>query len=176
MKLDQNILPNCFVTLEGTEHTYEGNSGPEGILSFDDIAEDVYTLIVHKDGYEDYIEEGIIVDDQNKSLRAKVSLTKLPEEITIIVITEPEIEDILVTLIDVQGNVIHHGRTDLEGQVIFPKVHFGKYALKVKSDEYQRFTTNITVNRRNNNPRTINIPLTPLFPEKEEELEEIEED
>ena len=168
MKLDQNILPHCQITLQGTENEYEGNSGPEGIISFDDIAEDVYTLIVHKDGYEDYIEEGIIIDETNRTLHAKVSLKKLPHHITLMVLVSPEIPDLLVTVIDTEGHVIHHGKTDETGQVIFPKVHYGKYVLKVHGEDYKRYTTNITVNSRNNNPRTINVPIEPLIEEEDE--------
>lgn len=173
MKLDQNILPNCQVILQGTDNEYEGNSGPEGIISFDDIAEDVYTLIVHKDGYEDYIEEGIIIDEYNRTLRAKVNLKRLPHEITLIVVVSEEVPDLLVSIIDIEGHVIHHGRTDETGQVIFPHVHYGKYVLKVNSDlkvsdrQYKRYMNHITVNKTNNNPRTINVPLEPVEEEDE---------
>ena len=168
MKPDQNILPNCQILLQGIENEYEGNSGPEGIISFEDIAEDVYTLTVHKDGYEDYIEEGIIIDENNRTLRAKVNLKRLPHHITLMVFVSPEISDLLVTLIDTGGHVIHHGRTDESGQVIFPKVKYGKYVLKVEGEEYKRHVSNITVNSRNNNPRTITVPMEPLIEDDDE--------
>ena len=40
MAKNPTILPHCTVILEGQEHTYEGDSGEEGIISFGDIAED----------------------------------------------------------------------------------------------------------------------------------------
>lgn len=167
METNQNILAHCRVFLEGTEHEYEGDSGPKGIISFDDIAEDVYTLTVQKDGYEDYVESGIIIDEQNKSLHANVSLKKIPDEITLIVVTTPSEKDMLVTLMDVEGHVKYHGNTDNDGQVVFPKVHYGKYALKVTGKEYDRYLVNITVNSRNNNPRTVDVPLTKQVDENE---------
>lgn len=168
MAKNPTILPHCTVILEGQEHTYEGDSGEEGIISFGDIAEDVYTLTVKKEGYEDYIEEGIVIDEKNKTINARVELKELAHEITLIVLTSPdEVENMTVSLTDTQGQIVYHGRTDKDGQVTFTKVEYGQYLLKVTGDGYQRYTSNIKVNSTNKNPRTIEVPLVKEETKKE---------
>ena len=165
MALQNEILSHCTVILEGSDHSYEGDTGEDGILSFDDIQPDVYTLTVKKEGYEVYVEEGITIDEENKAIRAKIAMKELPHEIAYMVLVTDDstdkvnVDEATVVMYNTKGHIVYHGKTDKEGQVTFPKVHYGKYLVKITKEGYQRFTKNITVNATNNNPRTENVEL-----------------
>ena len=161
--MTENILSYCHVVLEGSDHTYEGDSGPDGLIAFRDIEPDVYTLTVSKKGYEDYIETDIVIDDEHNTLRSKVALKELPHELTIIcMITDLDgnnVENIKVVMYDLDGNIVYHGVSNVDGEIRFPHVKYGKYLVKAEGNEYKRNTMNITVNSTNKNPRQLAITV-----------------
>ena len=161
------MIPNVHVTLKGKENTIECTSDKKGHIEFGKIPDDTYEIIVEKVGYETYKSEPVRVFD-NSTLHFNVSLEKASRDIEVVV-KPSRVEQALIGISAVDDNIINEPdvtsivRTlDGEDKVIFTDVPYGKYEISVTdADGFKDYTTSITINKSNNNPRTVQAKLKP---------------
>lgn len=170
---EKTTLANATVTLEGKRNSLTGETGETGNINFNKVPPDTYTLLVQKEGYEDYIHDKPITIEEKKYNNIQLNIhlqpkqepteTITPEEEnttrTIIIQTEPSIEGAEIQLIS-QDKTIQTQTTDNTGIVTFKEIPFGSYTIQSNTVGYEEFTKNITINSNNKDPRTISISFT----------------
>lgn len=164
-------LPNATVRLEGTHNTVTGTTDQDGNVILGKLVPDTYTMVVNKEGYEEYtypqpivitpdklhnltlnvtLSEKVDSSDTTRMLKIKLSpATTTDSQVTITNITDPENP--------IQCPIVF--TPDENNIVVIKDVEFGSHSLKVVCDGYEDYIQNITVNKSNNNPRNISVTL-----------------
>ena len=62
---EKTTLANATVILEGKRNSFTGETGETGNVDFTKLPPDTYTLLVQKEGYEDYVHKKPIKIDEN---------------------------------------------------------------------------------------------------------------
>lgn len=160
--MDNGILPNCQIKLEGTKYNYEGDSGDEGYIEFQDIGEDVYKLTVEKDGYVSYVEEGIVIDSVHKNFNFHAELKPKPKENTIVASVTPVLAGVEITAYNENGTIVYKDQTGADGTVTMPNMKYGEYLIKAIKDGYSHYNINIVLNEASDIPQDVEIKLDPI--------------
>ena len=166
---EKTTLANATVILEGKRNSFTGETGETGNVDFTKLPPDTYTLLVQKEGYEDYVHKKPIKIDEKKYNNIQLNIKLKPLETeqetttdeedttrTIIIETEPVIEGAEINLLS-DNKIIKTTTTDNTGSVTFEDVQFGSYTIQSNTVGYEEVTKNITINSNNKNPRTISI-------------------
>lgn len=160
------LISQAKVTIKGkkTGTTKTMNTGVDGTCSFTKLDTDEYALTIEKTGYETYThpETLKIIAGKNNNFNLEIQLAPLTR--TIIINYNKTTKNSTITLTDTNDSTNKFTSTNKTGTVTFQKVPFGQYTLTIINDDYENYTQNITINKSNNNPRTIECTLT----EKEE--------
>lgn len=82
----------------------------------------------------------------------------LPDTRTVNILLYPSVQDITVNL---NGSTNYSGTSDIKGQVNFKDIPFGTYTIEINDYNYNVYTQKVVINNTNNNPRIIQITLTP---------------
>lgn len=77
---------------------------------------------------------------------------------TLNIILSPSVQDITVNL---NGSTNYSSTSDINGQVTFKDIAFGTYTIEINDYNYAIYTQKVVINNTNNNPRIIQITLTP---------------
>ena len=77
---------------------------------------------------------------------------------TVNILLSPSVQDITVNL---NGSTNYSGTSDINGQVNFKDITFGTYTIEINDYNYNIYTQKVVINNTNNNPRIIQITLTP---------------
>lgn len=170
----KKTLANATVILEGKRNSFTNETGEKGKVDFNKLPPDTYTLLVKKEGYEEYIHPEPITIKEKKYNNQTLNIHLTPQQQeqkeqeeeeeeyttrTIIIQTTPTIEEAEIQLIS-QDETIQTQTTDNTGTVTFNDIPYGSYTIKSNTTGYEEYTQNITINSNNKNPRTINISFT----------------
>lgn len=160
------LISNATVTLKGkkTNKTQTQKTGTDGTVSFKQLDTDEYTLNITKEGYEEYTHDKTLNIIAGKANNYNLEITLDPITRTIIISFTETTKNSTVTLQDKNTTTNKFTDTTKTGTVTFEEVPFGQYTITITNADYETFTKDITINKSNNNPRTISCTLT----EKEE--------
>lgn len=171
--MEQKLLANATVTLEGKNHSIVKETNSKGEVQFKDVPPDTYTVLVTKEGYQEYLLPKPLKIHKNKknnhhhNIRLDpIKKDKIIEKDTRTLIIQTRVSNAEVSLVSLDSDDGETKKTNKKGEIIFKEVPFGNYEIIITKTGYHTFNKDILVNSNNKFTRKIRCKLQPILVEE----------
>lgn len=171
--MEQKLLANATVTLEGKNHSIVKETNSKGEVQFKDVPPDTYTVLVTKEGYQEYLLPQPLTIHKNKknNHHHNIRLDPIEKDKPIIedtrtLVIQTMLDNAEVSLVSLDNDEGETKKTNKKGETIFKEVPFGNYEIIITRKGYHTFNKDILVNSNNKFTRKIRCKLQPILVEE----------
>lgn len=169
--MEQKLLANATVTLEGKNHSIVKETNSKGEAQFKDVPPDTYTVLVTKEGYQEYLLPQPLTIHKNKKNNHHHNIRlnpikkdkKIIEKDTRTLIIQTMTDNAEVSLLSLDKDESETKKTNKKGETIFKEVPFGNYEIIITKIGYHTFNKDILVNSNNKLTRKIRCKLQQIL-------------